>query len=91
MLPAPVGPAHSQMYMDNIHWVSDLYDGSYLVLFTIKDNSMVKEERLFKHDSSWKGQPSHPHPHFSPDGKYILFGTDKSGNPQVYSVRINLK
>jgi WD40-like Beta Propeller Repeat len=35
-------------------------------------------------------QPSHPHPHFSPDGKSILFSSDKSGIPAVYSVRVNL-
>ncbi|MFA7290377.1 MAG: hypothetical protein WC055_15995, partial [Melioribacteraceae bacterium] len=55
MMSAPVGPAHSQMYKDNVHWVSDLFDGSVLVLFTIKNGQIEKSERLFKHDSSWKG------------------------------------
>ncbi|MCK9279510.1 MAG: oligogalacturonate lyase family protein [Melioribacteraceae bacterium] len=90
MMSAPVGPAHSQMYKDNVHWVSDLFDGSVLVLFSIQNGQIEKSERLFKHDSSWKGQPSHPHPHFSPDGDRILFSTDKTGIPQVYSVKINL-
>lgn len=87
-MPAPVRFAHSQMYKDNKHWVADYYDGMNLVLFTVEDRKIVNRELLFRHDSSWKGQPSHPHPHFSPDGKRILFSTDKSGTPNVYSVNL---
>ncbi len=90
MMPAPVSSSHNQIFPDNKHWVSDLYDGLNLVLFTIEGKEIVKKEILYKHDSSMQGQPSHPHPHFSPGGKYILFSTDKSGKPQVYTVKINL-
>ncbi len=40
--------------------------------------------------SIWKDQASHPHPHFSPDGKMIMFSTDKSGTANVYTVKIDL-
>jgi oligogalacturonide lyase len=90
MMPAPVSSSHNQMFSDNKHWVSDLYDGLNLVLFTIEGKEIVKKEVLYKHDSTMEGQPSHPHPHFSPDGKYILFSTDKSGKPQIYTVKVNL-
>lgn len=90
MMPAPVSSSHSQILPDNKHWVSDLYDGLNLVLFTIEGKEIVKKEILFKHDSSMEGQPSHPHPHFSPDGKHVLFSTDKSGKPQIYTVKINI-
>lgn len=90
MFPANVGAAHSQMFSDEKHWVSDLFNGSNLVLFTFKENQIAETKVLFRHDSSWGGQPSHPHPHFSPDGKYILFSTDKTGTPQVYTVKVNL-
>ncbi|MDQ7817387.1 MAG: TonB family protein [Melioribacteraceae bacterium] len=90
MFDAPVGPAHSQIYKDNKHWVADQNDGMILTLWTFERDKVLKEEKLFRHNSSWDGQPGHPHPHFSPDGKYIVFGTDMSGSPQVYTVKINL-
>ena len=90
MMEANVGAAHSQMFSDGKHWVSDLYNGSNLVLFTIEGKRIAKTDVLFRHDSSWGEQSTHPHPHFSPDGKYILFTTDKTGSSQVYTVRVNL-
>ncbi len=33
-------------------------------------------------------QHTHPHPSFSPDGKRIVFTSDRSGYPQVYEVQI---
>lgn len=91
MIPAPIGAAHTQMFSDLRHWVTDLWDGSVLALVTLDGRKIAKVEKLFRHDSSWKGQPSHPHPHFHPEGKLVLFSTDKSGVPQVYSVKLNLK
>jgi oligogalacturonide lyase len=90
MMPAPVSSSHNQIYLDNKHWVSDLYDGLNLVMFTIENDAIAGKEILFKHDSSMEGQSSHPHPHFSPDGKYILFSTDRSGTPQVYTVQVDI-
>jgi len=90
MMPVPVSSSHNQIFSDNKHWVSDLYDGNNLVLFTIEGKEIAKKEVLYKHDSSMEGQPSHPHPHFSPDGKYIVFSTDRSGKPQVYTVKVNI-
>jgi oligogalacturonide lyase len=90
MIPAPVSSSHSQIFSDNRHWVSDLYDGLNLVMFTIEGKSIVKKEILYRHDSSMESQPSHPHPHFSPDGKYVLFATDRSGKPQVYTVNVHI-
>lgn len=28
----------------------------------------------------------HPHPSFSPDGKHVVFGSQKTGNPEIYAV-----
>ncbi len=90
LMEAPVKYAHSQMFKDGHHWVADVNDGMVLTLFTIDDRKISEINPLFRHDSSWDGQPSHPHPHFSPDGRLVLFSTDKSGSPQVYSVKIDL-
>lgn len=90
---ASVWHSHQHMAADNRHWVADLYnhDDRVLVMFTRSDSGLEKTEILFRHGSSWSGQSSHPHPHFSPGGKYILFSTDKTGTPQVYTVKVNLK
>lgn len=90
MMEVPVSSSHNQMFSDNKHWVSDLYDGLNLVLFTIEGRQIVKKEILYNHNSTMVGQPSHPHPHFSPDGRYILFATDKTGSPQIYTVTVDI-
>ncbi|MBN2413481.1 PD40 domain-containing protein [candidate division KSB1 bacterium] len=88
MMELPVKFAHSQMFKDNRHWVVDIFDGMVLTLLTIDERKAVKIQPLFRHDSSWEGQSSHPHPHFSPDGKIIIFSTDKYGSANVFSVKI---
>jgi TonB family protein len=90
MFEVPVGPAHSQVFKDNKHWVADQNNGMILTLWEFDRDKILKEEKLYRHNSTWNEQKGHPHPHFSPDGKYILFGTDKTGKGQVYTVKINL-
>jgi oligogalacturonide lyase len=90
MMPVPVSSSHNQIYADNKHWVCDLYDGLHLVLFTIEGKEIVKKEVLFRHDSSMKGDATHPHPHFSPDGNSILFSSDRTGKPEVYTVKVGI-
>ncbi len=91
LLEAPVKYAHSQMFKDGRHWVADLHAGKILTLFTLDDRKLSEIQPLFRHDSSWKGQASHPHPHFSPDGRLVLMSTDKTGTAQVYTVKTNIK
>ena len=92
MYDATVWHAHQNMFKDNKHWVADLYnhDERDLVMFTRGEDKIERTEILFHHASTWDGQGSHPHPRFSPNGKYILFSTDKTGTPQVYTVKVNL-
>ncbi|MBN1809231.1 MAG: PD40 domain-containing protein [Planctomycetes bacterium] len=63
----------------------------------IVDTATQEEKVLCKHGSSmqpWKdersGRPdtqaAHPHPCFSPDGKKVVFSSDKDGKPAVYVV-----
>lgn len=89
---ATVWHAHQNMAADNKHLVADLFnhDDRLLVLFRINEKEIEETKILFKHDSSWDGQGSHPHPRFSPNGTYILFSTDRTKIPQVYTVKVNL-
>ncbi|MFZ4621507.1 MAG: hypothetical protein ACOYNS_13180 [Bacteroidota bacterium] len=92
MYDASVWHAHQIMFKDNIHWTADLFnhDDRLLMLFKRGKSGVLKPTVLFRHASSWNGQPSHPHSRFSPDGKYILFSTDRTGTPQVYTVRVDI-
>lgn len=91
--PAQVSPGHQNLFSDNKHWIVDTFndDESLLALITICKNKIKESHILFRHGSTLIGQDSHPHPRFSPDGKYVLFSTDKSGAAQVYTVKVNIK
>lgn len=39
-------------------------------------------------ESAYGPQWSHPHPAFSPDGKWVSFTSDRTGHPQVYVVEV---
>ena len=41
---------------------------------------------LCRHDSAMHIQQTHPHPRISPDGKYVVFTSDRSGYGNIYSV-----
>ncbi len=87
-----VSPAHQNIFKDNKHWIVDQVndDDQLLALLTRGQGKIEEKKILFRHGSSLIGQGSHPHPRFSPNGKYVLFSTDKTGTPQVYTVRIDL-
>jgi hypothetical protein len=44
---------------------------------------------LCVHGTSWPGfgQLTHPHPHASPDGKWIVFGSYRNGRKDIYALR----
>ena len=90
MVPLNIGAAHAQIFTDYKTWVSDIYNGSYIALFKIEDRKLEDTKVLYRHDSSWKTSPSEPCAQFSPDGKYVIFNTDQSGESQVYTVKINI-
>lgn len=41
---------------------------------------------LCRHDSGMRTQESHPHPRISPDGRYVVFTSDRSRYCNVYAV-----
>lgn len=46
----------------------------------------IEGEPLCVHRTSWLTQRSHPHPFFSPDGRYVFFSSDRAGNCNFYRV-----
>lgn len=41
---------------------------------------------LCRHDSAMRIQQTHPHPRISPDGRYVVFSSDRSGYGNIYTV-----
>jgi oligogalacturonide lyase len=87
-----VSPGHQNLFKDNKHWIVDQYNNEepLLVMFKRGEDKIEETKILFRHNSSMIDQSSHPHPRFSTNGKYVLFSTDRTGAPQVYTVRVNL-
>jgi oligogalacturonide lyase len=87
-----VSPGHQNLFKDNQHWIVDMFNNDEQLLALFKRGKKGMDERtvLFRHGSSMLGQNSHPHPRFSTDGTYVLFSTDRTGAPQVYTVKTDL-
>jgi len=51
------------------------------------DSPHVRSRYLLLPRSSWKGQPSHPHPFFTPDAQCVCFNSDFPGRPQLHIAR----
>jgi oligogalacturonide lyase len=91
MIELPVGPSHPMVHGGGRYWIADVWEREMiLTLTTVENREAVRTEKLFRHDSSWQGQPSHPHPRVSHDGRWLVFGTDRTGVPQVYTIELNL-
>lgn len=61
-------------------------DGRWIYLFTPSADSLISEKLVnMKHHGY---RPLEPNPHFSPDGKWIIFCSDLDGTAHVYAVSI---
>ncbi len=63
-------------------------DGSGVIRMWKWDGKKYLGPRLLcRHDSTMRFQESHPHPRISPDGKYVVFSSDRRGGyVNVYTV-----
>jgi oligogalacturonide lyase len=62
--------------------------GSHLRLWIKQGDRYGKSRLLCRHDCSSKVQQVHVHPRLSPDGRKIVFTSDRSGYGQVYEVEL---
>ncbi|HTL52967.1 MAG TPA: oligogalacturonate lyase family protein [Planctomycetota bacterium] len=60
----------------------------YLYLWQYRNGRFSKARILCKHRGSFHIQNLHPHPRFSPDGKYILFTADPDGYGNLYTIEV---
>lgn len=86
------GAAHIQVAPDCRTWVGDVANlsivgrpGDTLCLFRLQRGS-VQPQPLCQHASTWRRRRSHPHPIFTPDGRYVVFCSDAIGTCDLYRV-----
>jgi len=72
------------------HWYGDIRIEGDLNLncrvFWIENRAYSQPRLLCRHDSAMRIQQTHPHPRISPDGRYVVFSSDRSGYGNVYRV-----
>ena len=60
--------------------------GSVIRIWEWEGDRYAGPRILCRHDSSMHIQQTHPHPRISPDGKYVVYTSDRSGYGNVYTV-----
>jgi hypothetical protein len=90
-LPKP-DSCHFAFDQSGRHFISDTDGyaiGAYSFVFVgtyvtpANEDPFVRTQYLILPRTSWKGQPAHPHPYLSPDGRFAVIQSDYSGRPQV--------
>lgn len=78
--------AHPNASRDGRFFVSDTYKQRLVVVGSIKTG---KCRVLCETGSTFRGnQWTHPHPYFTPDRKWVIFNSDRTGTPQVYAASV---
>lgn len=62
--------------------------GNVIRLWRLIDGAYAAPQILCRHDSAMRIQATHPHPVISPDGKHVVFTSDRSGYGNVYQVAL---
>ncbi|MGI5893884.1 MAG: oligogalacturonate lyase family protein [Candidatus Merdivicinus sp.] len=62
--------------------------GQYIRLWKFDGKEYGQPKALAYHNSSMKQQEAHPHPRITPDGKHVMFSTDKCGYINIYLAEI---
>lgn len=78
---------HPNASRDGRYFVSDVYPSGEIMIGSLQTGRY----RLLCHSGASLGRPqyTHPHPFFSPDGRYVLFNSDRRGLPHIYCAEIS--
>jgi Tol biopolymer transport system component len=78
--------SHPNASHDGRWFVSDVRPNGEIVVGSLKTGRY----RLLCQSESSFGRPqyTHPHPFFSPDNRYVIFNSDRSGLGQIYMVEV---
>ncbi len=60
--------------------------GGVIRVWKREEESYAAPRVLCRHDSAMRIQQTHPHPAISPDGRYVVFTSDRSGYGNVHAV-----
>jgi oligogalacturonide lyase len=60
----------------------------YIMLFKREEDSYSQPRILCQHRSTFNNQHAHPHPRFTPDGKYIMYSSDLTNYSNIYLVEV---
>lgn len=83
----PFSDGHVQASPDGKLFVGDGSDRApFLNLYRL-ENGRLTGGPIHRHGSSRSQQHWHPHPAFSPDGKFVIFTSSQEGNGNVYLIR----
>ena len=62
-------------------------DGAGVIRVWRREGDRYSQPRILcRHDSAMRIQQTHPHPRISPDGRYVVFSSDRTGYGNVYKV-----
>lgn len=64
--------------------VAHARDGRWIYLFEPSGDSLASKKLVNMRHHGYR--PLEPNPHFSPDGKWIIFRSDMDGKPHIYAV-----
>jgi hypothetical protein len=78
--------AHPNASRDGRFWVSDAFGGAQIVVGSIRTGRC----RVLVESGSSIGSPqyTHPHPYFSPDCRWAIFNSDRTGIPHIYAATV---
>lgn len=67
-------------------------DGSgahpWILAWKLEPDGLRGPWKLCRHDGSWSEQRRHVHPRIAPDGRSVLFTSDRKGYPALYQVEL---
>lgn len=86
--PTPGGNMHTHANADGSLFVGDGNERApFLSVYALREGRL--ETLLqYRHDGSWAKQEWHPHPRFLPDGRRIVFTSNRGGNGNLYLLQL---